>query len=105
MPPLRWKRILGLRRTPPEVRVAEGQGLDDVVRHMEWWDTVSYDDLVFWTPTAGAVPKGCLHSVARLKGSILSRGLAAKRVGDIQFWGRTWKAITFIDRLLFAQAP
>jgi len=71
---------------------------------MGWFEGLSYDELRTWVPTSGVVPKGAVHAVARLKGSILQEGLDAKDAGDQAGYRRSWKAITFLDRMLFAEA-
>ena len=72
---------------------------------MDWFDGLSYDGLKTWVPTAGVVPRNAAHAVARLKGAILQEMLASKAAGDGAGHQRAWKALTFVDRMLFAQAP
>ena len=77
-----------------------GEGL----RHMDWFDGLSFDALKTPVPTSGVVPRAASHAVARLKGAILQEVLATKAAGDQAGHLRAWKAITFLDRMLFAQA-
>ena len=71
---------------------------------MAWFNRLSYKALEHWVPTMGVVPAKAVHAVARLKGAILRDLLAAKEAGDMVVWQRGWKAITFLDRMLFAQS-
>ena len=89
----------GLEEDLSEGAVASPEGL----ANMAWFDGLSYDALKDWVPTAGVVPVGATHAVARLKGAIFRDLLAAKAAGDQVGWQRGWKAITFLDRMLFAQ--
>ena len=76
----------------------------DQLPNMAWWDSVSYDSLQDWVPTMGTVPESSLHAVARLKGALCKAAQEAKAAGDEPGRKRAWKALTFIDRLLFASA-
>ena len=71
---------------------------------MAWFDGVKYESLKTWVPTSGVVPRGAVHAVARLKGAILKEVVAAKTAGDQVGYQWGWKAITFLDRMLFAEA-
>ena len=59
--------------------------------NLAWWDTVSYRSLKTWVPTLGNVPKGSIHSVARLKRAIFKQHVEAKTNGNGQLWDRVWK--------------
>ena len=50
------------------------------------------------------VPRGAVHAAARLKGAILRKERATKAAGDQVGRQRWWRAITFLDRMLFAEA-
>ena len=66
------------------------------------WDTVSYTSFDDWIPTMVTVPKSTLHAAARLKGALLAGACEAKENRDVEARARICKALTFIDRLLFA---
>jgi hypothetical protein len=84
---------------------AGGGGVGETVQNLEWFDGLSYEALSVGVPTAGMVPRGTDHAVARLKGAIFRGGLEAKARGDVQGYSRAWKAITFLDRVLVAHLP
>jgi hypothetical protein len=71
---------------------------------MGWFDGLKYDALETWVPTSGTVPRRAAHAVARLKGAIFQEDLVAKAAGDQVGRQRAWKAISFLDRMLFAEA-
>jgi len=79
-----------------------GRPLEELC-NMEWWDQVSYDSLGTWVPTCGKVPQNMLHAVARVKGTLAKTLNNAATAGDVVLEQRCWKAVTFLDRLLFAQ--
>ena len=83
----------------------EGTGSPEQVMNLGWFDDLSYGALATWVPTASVVPREAIHAVARLKGAILKAGAEAKAQGDGPGHARAWKALTFLDRLLFAQLP
>ena len=93
---------------PPEDELEEDQAggaVREKVANLEWFDSLSYNALQGWVPTAGVVPKGAVHAVAKLKGALLVEEREAKARGDAPGRARAWKAITFIDRLLFGHLP
>ena len=80
------------------------RGGPEQVANMAWFDRLQYGTLQNWVPTLGVVPQGATHAVAKLKGAILRQTLASKESGDQAGFQRGWKAIIFIDRMLFAEA-
>ena len=85
---------------PPELSNASCDD-HEALLNMCWWDTITYNNLRTWVPTINIVPKAAVHGVARLKRAIFHEILSSKGV-DNDRWKRGWKALTFLDRLLFA---
>jgi len=81
--------------------VVDGSDIE-ALRNFSWWDDVSYDSLQTWVPTMGVAPSSTHHAVARLKGALFKAAREAKLQGDDLTRQRAFKAVTFIDRLLFA---
>ena len=85
-----------------ELEEARGPAGVDTLRHMAFWDTVSWESQCTWVPTLGTVPLDMCHAVAVFKGALLRARSEAKGSGNVAEQLRCLKAIHFVDRLLFA---
>jgi hypothetical protein len=75
------------------------------LRGLDFFDSVTYDSLGDWVPTAGLVPANLAHSIALLRGAICKDMLEARGTSDTVTEARAGKLLTFLDRLLFFQEP
>jgi hypothetical protein len=105
---------LGLASEPPpadaqmqqaDEHMVPDDSLYDAVRCMDYWDSVPWTALDHYTPTIVEVPPQCQHAVCQLKEALMDDILAAKGQHDEIGQARGWKALTFLDRLLFAAPP
>lgn len=85
---------------PPDApRAAANGGHEPPTLQLGWWDKVDWDDLHQPVSTGKAVPPQVHAAVAELRGAIARRQLEAM---EIEEKVRAWKALLFLDRLLFA---
>ena len=74
----------------------------DELAHMEWWDTVSWKEVLgLQAPTTAFVPDGVRHAVATLKWQLCEHISRAKVVNCVEDECRGWKALLSCDAFLF----
>jgi hypothetical protein len=80
--------------------VCEFDSISEEIRHLRWWDDVSYSDgALVWVPTLTKVPPQMASALADAKSAVVLALAAAQRGSELEC--RLWK--TFMDRLLLAQ--
>ena len=77
------------------------QSCDGQLPNLEWWDSVTYEDLTTWVPTVGKYPQEVDHGVAGLRGAVAKHMRHAQERGDAVTVARAGKLFTFLDRLIF----
>ena len=82
---------------------ASGGASTDKLYNLAWWDGVSYDAVVDWTPTLGSWDREVDHGLARIRGAIAKTTKESKASGDTATWARAWKLVFVFDRMILSQ--